>query len=151
MVRPSVADGRRTTWEPMSQPDGRISGRPILALVLAVACQAALAGCVPDVGLPATCQQPAVSFETTLSGQRLEPATFDVCRDQRVTITLDVQKDGILHLHGYDDLVGAKEVRAGQRFELVFTAAHVGQFPIALHTLNGQAELTVGTLTVHDA
>jgi hypothetical protein len=120
-------------------------------LVVAVAAVAMLAGCVPDVALPATCTQASVSFEATLVDQRLEPATFDVCRDQEVTISLTVEQGGILHLHGYDDQLGAKEVRSGQDLDLAFTAARVGQYPIALHTLDGANELTVGTLVVHDA
>lgn len=110
-----------------------------------------MVGCVPNVSLPATCTDASVSFSTTLTDDRLEPPTFEVCRDQAVTITVTVEQDGILHLHGYDDLLGAQEVRAGQEVELTFGAAHVGQFPIALHPPDGPAELTVGTLVVHDA
>ena len=117
----------------------------------AAVCLIVLAGCVPNVALPATCGDASVAFATTLADDRLEPATFEVCRDQEVTITVTVERDGILHLHGYDDLLGAKEVRAGQDVELAFSGAHVGQFPIALHPPEGPTELTVGTLVVHDA
>ena len=68
-----------------------------------------------------------------------------------MTITVSVEQDGILHLHGYEDLVEAQEVRAGQEAELSFPATHAGQFPIALHPQSGAPELTVGTLIVHDA
>ena len=118
---------------------------------VAAVCLILLAGCVRSVSLPATCGDASVAFSTTLVANRLEPATFEVCRDQEVTITVTVEQDGILHLHGYDDVLGAKEVRAGQEVELAFRAAHVGQFPIALHPLEGPTELTVGTLVVHDA
>ena len=121
-----------------------------LALIL-VASLGLLAGCVPDTSLPETCQDASVAFATTLVDDRLDPATFAACRDQEVTITVTVQQDGILHLHGYDDLVGAREVRAGQEAELSFPATHVGQFPIELHPQSGPSDLTVGTLIVHDA
>jgi hypothetical protein len=75
---------------------------------------------------------------------------FDVCRGQQVTITFTIQRDGILHLHGYDDLLQAREVRAGQTVDFKFTAAHAGQFPIALHTTDGPSETTVGTLIVNE-
>lgn len=109
-----------------------------------------LAACVPAASLPATCHDPSVHFAATLVDERLVPATFDVCRGQQVTITFTIQRDGILHLHGYDDLLQAREVRAGQTVDFKFTAAHAGQFPIALHTTNGPAEATVGTLIVNE-
>jgi hypothetical protein len=130
----------------MARPGGRSS----IALTLALAWLVAMAGCVPNVSLPETCNQPSVSFTATLSDNRLEPSTLGVCRGQQVNLAIAVEQDGIVHLHGYDDLVGAKEVRAGQTVELAFEAAHVGQYPIAFHTLDGASELTVGTLIVHD-
>jgi hypothetical protein len=129
----------------------RPGGRSSIALPLALAWLVAVAGCVPSVSLPETCNQPTVSFTATLGDSRLEPSTFEVCRGQQVILTMTVEQDGIVHLHGYDDLLGAKEVRVGQTLELAFEAAHVGQYPIALHTLGGAPELTVGTLVVHDA
>jgi hypothetical protein len=124
--------------------------RPGLAPILAVSL-ALLAGCVPDTSLPETCQDTSVEFTATLADGRLDPVTFAACRDQEVTITITVEQDGILHLHGYDDLLSAQEVRAGEEAELSFAATHVGQFPIALHPQGGSSELTVGTLIVHDA
>jgi hypothetical protein len=123
--------------------------RPGLALILA-ASLALLAGCIPDTRLPATCQDASVSFAATLADDRLDPATFAACRDQQVTITITVEQAGILHLHGYDDLLSAQDVTAGQEAELTFPAAHAGQFRIALHPQGGSAELNVGTLVVHD-
>ena len=121
-----------------------------LVLILA-ASLGLLAGCVPDTRLPEACHDASVTFTTTLADDRLDPATFAACRDQEVTITVTVEQDGILHLHGYEDLVAAQEVRAGQEAELTFRATHAGQFPIALHPLSGASVLTVGTLIVHDA
>jgi hypothetical protein len=109
-----------------------------------------LTACVGDAGLPETCHDPSVNFTATLSGEQLEPATFDACRGQAVTITFTIERDGVLHLHGYDDQVPAAEVRAGQETVFEFDAVRSGQFPIALHTTHGPAEVTVGALTVHE-
>ncbi len=122
-----------------------------LRLALAVASLLVVAGCIPNVSLPDTCNQAAVSFAATLADEGLEPPTFDACRGQHLTLAITAEQDGILHLHGYDDLLGAREVRAGQTIDLEFEATHVGQFPITLHTLDGQDAGTVGTLIVHDA
>jgi hypothetical protein len=111
---------------------------------------ALLTACVGDAGLPATCHDPEVSFAATLSDELLEPASFDACRGQAVTITFTVERDGVLHLHGYDDEVPATEVRAGEVTVFEFDAVRSGQFPIALHTIDGPAEITVGGLTVHE-
>ena len=128
----------------MRRPN-RIGHAIPIALLTAV-----LAACVPATTLPATCRDPSVHFAATLVEERLEPATFDVCRGQQVTITFTIQRNGILHLHGYDDLLPAREVRAGQTVDFAFEAVHVGQFPIALHTIDGSAEVTVGTLIVNE-
>jgi hypothetical protein len=121
------------------------------ALLAAPALLAAvLTACVGDAGLPSTCHDPSVSFEATLSDEQLEPASFDACRGQEVTITFTIARDGVLHLHGYDDQVPATEVRAGEETAFEFDAVRSGQFPIALHTTDGPAELDLGALTVHE-
>jgi hypothetical protein len=109
-----------------------------------------VSACVPQVVLPATCQEPAVVLHTTLADDRLTPGTLEVCRDQLVTLMVDIQRDGVFHLHGYDDQVDATEVRVGQTLNVEFTAVRSGQFPIALHTTDGPAEVTIGTLIVHE-
>jgi hypothetical protein len=128
----------------VSRPS-RIGGAILVALLTTV-----VFACVPAANLPATCHDPSVQFTATLVEERLEPTTFDACRGQQVTITFTIQRNGILHLHGYDDLLQAREVRAGQAIDFSFKAVHAGQFPIALHTSDGPAEVTVGTLTVND-
>ena len=130
----------------MTHVPGRGRGAILIALPLILV----FAACVPAASLPATCHDPSVHFTATLADQHLEPATFDVCRGQQVTITFTIQRNGILHLHGYDDLLGAKEVRKDQDIDFTFAAVHAGQFPIALHTLDGAPEITVGTLTVNE-
>lgn len=111
---------------------------------------AILVACVPQVVLPATCNDQSVMLHAAFVDERLEPATLEVCRDQQVTLMVDAQRDGILHLHGYDDQAPATEVRAGRTLTLEFTAVRSGQYPIALHTTDGPAEATVGTLIVHE-
>jgi hypothetical protein len=123
-------------------------GRALLGVAMLLA--ALLTACVGDAGLPSTCHDPQVSFAATLRGEQLEPATFDACRGQAVTITFAIERDGVLHLHGYDDQVPATEVRAGDEIVFAFDAVRSGQFPIALHTTDGPAEVTVGALTVHE-
>jgi hypothetical protein len=46
--------------------------------------------------------------------------------------------------------VAATEVQAGETLDLELTAVRSGQFPIALHTEDGPAEVTVGILIVHE-
>jgi hypothetical protein len=121
---------------------------PLLAASVILA--AVLTACVGDAGLPSTCHDPSVSFEATLRDEHLEPASFNACRGQQVTITFAIERDGVLHLHGYDDQVPATEVRAGQETVFKFDAVRSGQFPIALHTTDGPAELDLGALTVHE-
>jgi hypothetical protein len=120
---------------------------PVAALIVTAAFMAA---CVPADVLPATCADPAVTLHATLAGEHLDPGTLEVCSDQRVTLVVAIERDGFLHLHGYDDQLGAKEVHAGDTLELVFTSVRSGQFPFALHTSDGPAELTVGVLIVHE-
>jgi hypothetical protein len=128
--------------KPPRGPATLIAGAALLA--------ALLTACVGDVGLPATCHEASVSFAATLSDEHLEPATFEACRGQNITITFKIERDGILHLHGYDDQVPATEVRAGHDTVFQFDAVRSGQFPIALHTTDGPAEVIVGGLTVHE-
>jgi hypothetical protein len=109
-----------------------------------------LVACVPQTVLPATCNDPSIVLHAELVDERLEPRTLEVCRDQAVTLMVDIRRDGILHLHGYDDQAPATEVRAGRTLTLEFTAVRSGQFPIALHTTDGPAEVTLGSLIVHE-
>jgi hypothetical protein len=106
--------------------------------------------CVPQVQLPGTCDNPSVVLHATLADEQLTPRTLEVCRHQHVTLEVDVQRDGVFHIHGYDDQASAIEVRDGATLKVVFTAVRSGQFPIALHTTDGPAEVTIGTLIVHE-
>jgi hypothetical protein len=115
-----------------------------------LALAALLVACVPPANLPEDCGDPAVTLQATLVDEELQPSTLEACSGQEVTIVLDVQRDAIFHLHGYDDEVPAREVTAGETVELSFTASRSGQFPIAIHTEDGPAEAEVGALIVHE-
>jgi hypothetical protein len=115
------------------------------ALVLAVG----LVACVPAEQLPATCSQASVSLSATLSSSGMQPTSFDVCRDQQVTIIVTSQVAGDLHFHGYDDELEEQPITAGQTLKVEFKAAHPGQFPIELHPEDGSEERAVATLVVH--
>ncbi|HET6380137.1 MAG TPA: cupredoxin domain-containing protein [candidate division Zixibacteria bacterium] len=118
------------------------------AALLALA--ALLVACVPRANLPESCADPAVTLAVTLVDERLEPTTLEVCRGQRVTIELDVRRDAVFHVHGYDAELPARQVSAGETVELQFTAVRSGQFPIAIHTEDGPGEAEVGALIVHE-
>jgi hypothetical protein len=115
-----------------------------------LACAALMAACVPQTNLPESCDEPAVTLEATLANETLEPSSLEVCRDQEVTVSLDVRRDAVFHIHGYDEELPALQVSAGETVELEFTAARSGQFPIAIHTDDGPSEAEVGALIVHE-
>lgn len=117
-----------------------------VATILAVT----LAACIQSTVVPEDCDAAAVTREATLDGDGLTPATLDVCRGQQVTLEIVIERDGILHLHGYDDEAPASAVRGGETREISFSAVRSGQFPIELHTTDSPAEATVGVLIVHE-
>lgn len=122
---------------------------PLRATAPLIIAAAILAGCVTGVERPSDCAAPSVERAATLtSDHRLEPDAITVCQDQQVTLEVDVQTDGVLHLHGYDDQTSAQEVTAGTPVTITFDAVHPGQFVIELHTADGPAGLGVGILTV---
>jgi hypothetical protein len=120
--------------------------RALLALALLLPATA----CIPATGLPDDCDEEQVTREATLVELRLEPASLDVCRGQEVSLVLTVERDAILHIHGYDAEAPAQQVVAGETRTIAFEAVRAGQFPIAIHTTDGPAEANVGTLTVHE-
>lgn len=120
----------------------RASALAVAALVLAGA------ACVPQSDLPSDCDASQVARPATLTDAGLDPDAIDVCTGQQVTITIDVQRAGELHLHGYDDQVPEQEVAVGDQAKLSFTASRAGQFPLELHT--GGDEVQLAILTVHE-
>ena len=118
-------------------------------LVMAGVVTLMLSACVSD-GRPATCNEPAATIELTLTADSLSPTDPAVCRDQEVTLVVDSQVDGTLHIHGYDEQVPASTVSAGEDLRLEFTASRSGQFPIELHADTRPQGVSVGVFTVHE-
>lgn len=122
---------------------------PRLAAIAALAgLLLAVTACVQQSTLPADCDASSVARSATLTDGGLAPDSFDVCKGQKVTITITVKVPGTLHLHGYDDQVPEQPVVAGDVAKLAFTASRSGQFPLELHTAADEIELAI--LTVHE-
>lgn len=111
----------------------------------------ALAGCVSD-NRPddATCGAPAIELAVVLTADALTGDELSVCRDQEITLAVEPEVSGVLHIHGYDSQVPATNVVAGESVELVFVAARSGQFPIEFHALEDPRGVELGIFTVHE-
>jgi hypothetical protein len=123
--------------------------RAFLAVVLAAAFVAALAGCVTE-NRPESCDEDAATIEVTVDASSLEPNDPAVCRDQDVTLVVDSEVDGVFHIHGLDEVVPATTIEAGERITLEFIADRSGQFPIELHPADNPAGVSIGIFTVHE-
>lgn len=121
--------------------------RPILAIAGLVT--VLLSACVSE-SRPPTCNEPDVTLELTLTADSLTPTDPAVCRGQEVTLLVDSQVDGTLHIHGYDEQVPASTVTAGEELRLEFTASRPGQFSIEMHTDARPQGASVGVFTVHE-
>lgn len=109
------------------------------------------AACVTPIERPADCDADAVRRSATLtSAGRLAPQTIVVCRGQEVTLAIEVEADGVLHLHGYDDQTPARSVETGTPIEMTFDAVHSGQFVIELHAPGATAGTGAGVFTVNE-
>jgi hypothetical protein len=107
-------------------------------------------GCVREANLPDDCHASSVKRVASLSGDRLDPESMDVCKGQQVTIEITTERAGELHLHGYDEEAPEVPVEPGDTATFSFTATRAGQFVIELHTPNEGPEIEVGLLTVHE-
>jgi len=117
--------------------------RPIL--VTMVALSGLLVACSPS---SAACDGASVELQATIANRTMDPSTLTVCRDQNVTLVVTSDENGVVHVHGYDDLVPPADITAGDPLTLTFSATHVGQFIIAFHAGDG-TEVDVGVLTVN--
>ena len=113
-----------------------------VSLVLGTSC---VADTRPD---PETCAQPAVTLDARLTNDALEPSSLEVCRDQVVTLHVAAEREGVLHIHGYDEQ--AAELRPGETIQFQFVADHSGQFVIELHTNEETQGSELGVFTVHE-
>jgi hypothetical protein len=107
-------------------------------------------GCVQQAGLPDDCGASSVQRDASLSGDRLDPESIDVCKGQQVTIEIATERAGEIHLHGYDAEAPEVAVEAGDTATFKFSATRAGQFVIELHTHDQGPEIEVGLLTVHE-
>lgn len=126
----------------------RIALRAALPALLLVAVPA----CVTQSSIdPQTCSQPSIHIDATLAESgKLQPERLDVCREQRVVISVVSKRAGELHLHGYDDQRAEIQLSTSAATDLAFTATHPGQFVLELHPADGSDEVEVGVLTVHE-
>jgi hypothetical protein len=121
------------------------------AVVVLLAGLLLLPACVPDTAPNReACLQPSVRLELALDEDGLDPGSPSVCRDQEVTMLVASERDGVLHIHGYDSEVSAFEVRDGATAEITFTAGRSGQFPIEFHAADDPRGVGVGVFTVHE-
>jgi hypothetical protein len=118
-------------------------------LAALVALLLVIAGCVTD-SRPSACDQSAVTIDLQLTADALTPGDPAVCRDQDVTLVVTSKVDGVIHIHGYDEIVPATEVSAGEDLRLSFVAERAGQFPIELHPAADPTGASVGIFTVHE-
>jgi Cupredoxin-like domain len=123
--------------------------RALATAVLAAALVAVLAGCVTQ-NRPAACDDDATTIEVTVTERALEPNDPAACRGQDVTIVVDSEVDGVIHIHGLDEVVPATTIAAGERETLEFEADRSGQFPIELHPADDPEGVSIGILTLHE-
>ena len=65
-----------------------------------------------------------------LEGDRLGPETIQVGQGDTVTLKIEPDRPGEIHLHGYDI---ERDLKAGQVTEMVFVADATGRFRITFH------------------
>ena len=108
-----------------------------------------IVGCLTE-SRPSTCDESAITIDLQLTGDALTPSDPVACRDQAVTLVLTSKVDGLIHIHGYDRVVPATEVTAGEELRLSFVAERAGQFPIELHPEADATGVSVGVFTVNE-
>lgn len=127
-----------------------IGGRPALAAVL-MSLTVGTVGCVESSeAAPGACAAAAVEVELTLTTSLLSPDDPTACRGQEVTLRIDSDVEGVLHVHGYDAELIPIDVSPEGTTEISFDATRSGQFPIELHSVQDSDGSTVGILTVHE-
>lgn len=141
----------RSGWAGSASIGLPMNTRHLRPAACALAVVVLLAACVTPIQRPADCDAASVHRSATLTAEgRLEPATLTVCRGQQVTLAIDIRTDGVLHLHGYDDVTPAVSVEAGTPIEMRFEATHAGQFVIELHAPGSSTGTGAGIFTVDE-
>ena len=119
--------------------------------VVAIGLALLLAACVSDSRPDAeACGAGSIEIDATLAADTLTPKNLAVCRDQDVTLRIASEVNGIIHIHGYDEIVSATDVAEGETLELTFVAERDGQYPIELHPAGSPEGVSVGIFTVHE-
>jgi hypothetical protein len=108
-----------------------------------------VSACVDD-SRPESCTEAAVTIEVTLTESSMTPSDPGVCRDQAVTMVVNSDIDGFIHIHGYDEAIPVTDVTAGEEQRLEFVAGRSGQFPIEVHPADDPQGIEVGVFTVHE-
>jgi hypothetical protein len=117
-------------------------------LTAAMALTLLLGACVPQTILPEDCEAASVERSATLTATVLSPDAIAVCKGQQVSLRITVDVEGVVHLHGYDEMAPAQGVSAGETATFDFTASLAGQFVIEFHTQDDESE--IGIFTVHE-
>jgi hypothetical protein len=126
-----------------------VPGRLPQRLAALIALALVIAGCVTD-SRPSACDEGGITIDVQLTADAMTPSDPAVCRDQDVTLVVTSKVDGVIHIHGYDQIVPATEVTAGEDLHLSFVAERAGQFPIELHPNADPTGVSVGVFTVHE-
>lgn len=82
------------------------------------------------------------AFAVTVSGNRMAPQTITVKQNDSVTLTVTVDRDEEIHLHGYDL---KHEIKAGGSATYQFKADKSGNFDIEIE----DSSTTIGHLVVN--
>ena len=124
-----------------------MSERSLPALLSALVLTACVAETAPSQG---ACAADAVAIEVAVSADGMTPTNLQACRGQTVELVVRSEVDGVFHVHGYDDQVGAVTIEDGVDTRLEFAAARSGQFPVELHPADDPEGVSIGLFTVHE-
>jgi hypothetical protein len=123
--------------------------RTRVVVPLLIALVVVLPGCVSD-NRPADCEADEKAIRLTVDTASMEPNDPTACRGQLITLVIDPEVDGVLHIHGLDAVVPATTIVAGEEVTLEFTATPSGQFPVELHASGDSQGEILGIFTVHE-
>ncbi len=87
-----------------------------------------------------------VEVDVSLRDKQLVPETIRVNQDDTVTLKIESDAPGALHLHGYDH---EAEVTPGTVADLVFVANATGRYRIAFHPASGGGHGHAGSASSH--
>lgn len=121
----------------------------LLTFALLLALPVLASACVEE-RRPATCDDPEITIQLSVTAKAMTPNNPGVCRDQSVTLRIASEVDGFFHIHGYDHAVPASPIAAGEELVLEFVADRSGQFPVEIHPADDPQGIDVGILTVHE-